>query len=95
MGFSIIDGYQKKSIKIILAALISVVVLHGTWNAISLGLALTDLSNYLTEIPFYLRTAYPWIAGWLVLTVGVLTGIIQNNRQLQKLQKFPTSQPDV
>ncbi len=88
LGYSLVDSYQKKSIRTLLNAFISVIVIHGAWNAISLGLALTDLTSYLADVPFILRDSYPWIAGWMLLASGVFIGIIKNNQKMLKMQNL-------
>jgi RsiW-degrading membrane proteinase PrsW (M82 family) len=87
LGWAVVLAWKKRKFGILFIALFASVLVHGTWNAISLGLAMNDLSPYISKVPLFFQNSYPWISGWIVMTVGVFVGLNFNNFQIRKLMR--------
>jgi hypothetical protein len=84
LGWALVSAWKEQRYGRLVASFLAVVLVHGAWNAISLGLALSEFSVYVAEVPALLQSSYPWYAAWAVLIVGSLSGLIFNNRQMRK-----------
>jgi hypothetical protein len=85
LGWALVSAWKEHRYLRLAAAFFAVVLLHGTWNAISLGLAMSGLSTYVAEVPVIFQNDFAWLAGWGMLAVGALIGLVYNNRQIRKL----------
>ncbi len=86
LGWALISAKENHRYRQLAITFLAVTLVHGAWNAISLGLAMNSLAAYVPIIPFYLRNSYPWIAGWILLALAIFSGLIYNNSQMKKLQ---------
>jgi hypothetical protein len=86
-GWALVSAWKQHRYGRLVITFISVLLVHGTWNAISLGLAMNNLAPYGANIPFYLQNSYPWIAAWIVLAAGSFAGLLFNNLQMRKILK--------
>jgi len=83
LGWGIVSAYKEHRYGRLAGAFLAVVIVHGSWNAISLGLAMNSISSFEAQVPSYLQNAYPWLAGWIVLAIGALGGLIFNNSRMR------------
>jgi RsiW-degrading membrane proteinase PrsW (M82 family) len=90
LGWAVVSAWREQRYLRLVAAFFAVVLLHGTWNAVSLGLAMSNLSSYVTDTPFILQSEVPWAAAWGVLAIGAFFGLIYNNHQLRRLPQPET-----
>lgn len=85
LGWALVSAWKKHRYLRLAAVFFAVVLLHGMWNAVSLGLAMSGLASYVAEVPAIFRYDFAWLAAWGVLAVGALLGLIYNNRQMRRL----------
>lgn len=90
-GWGLVSAWREHRFGRLLAAFCAVILVHGTWNAISLGLAMSDLASYVAEVPLLFQNGFAWLAAWGVMAVGTLIGLIYNNRQMHKQLKVETT----
>jgi RsiW-degrading membrane proteinase PrsW (M82 family) len=83
-GWALASAWKEHRYGRLLGTFITVILVHGTWNAISLGLAMNGLNNLIVEVPTLFRYDFAWMAGWIVMAIGTLIGLIRNNRQMRK-----------
>ena len=85
LGWALVSAWKEQKYQNLLKAFLAVILIHGSWNAISLGFSVNELSPYITHIPFIFQFGYSWLAGWVVLVIGIFFGLIFINRRLQKI----------
>jgi hypothetical protein len=85
LGWALVSAWREHRFGRLLATFIAVVLVHGTWNAISLGLAMSGLASYMADVPAILQNELAWLAAWGLMAFGTLIGLIYNNRQMRKL----------
>lgn len=84
-GWALVCAWKERRFRQLATTFLTIILVHGTWNAISLGLAMSNFAPYVTDVPFYLQYSYPWIAAWIVLALGTFGGLIFINIQMRKL----------
>jgi RsiW-degrading membrane proteinase PrsW (M82 family) len=87
LGWALVSAYKEHRYARLIGAFLAAILLHGLWNAISLGLVMNGFSSLVADVPFYLQNAYPWFAGWIILTIGTFIGLIFNNRQMRNASR--------
>jgi RsiW-degrading membrane proteinase PrsW (M82 family) len=83
LGWGLVSAYKEHRFGRLAGAFLTAVLIHGAWNAISLGLVMTGFASLISDVPFYLKNEYPWIAGWIVLAIGALIGLVFYNRKMK------------
>ncbi len=92
LGWALVSAWKEQRYGRLLGAFSAVLLVHGAWNAISLGLALNTLTAYVAVVPFFLQSSLPWYAGWSLLALGAFGGLIFNNHQMrQSLKNEPAA----
>ena len=84
LGWALFSARENKRYWQFSKTFLTVTLIHGAWNAISLGLVITNFSLYVPNAPFFLQSPFPWISGWLVLVIGIFSGLIISNTQMRK-----------
>jgi len=84
LGWALVSAWREHRYGRLLATFIAVILVHGAWNAISLGLAMSSLSSYVAETPLLLQSEAAWIAAWGIMAIGTFLGLLYNNRQMRK-----------
>ena len=87
-GWALVSAWKQHRFWLLALTFFSIILVHGTWNAVSLGLAMNNLSQYGTSIPLLLQNSYPWIAAWIVLATGSFGGLLFNNFQMRKILRL-------
>jgi RsiW-degrading membrane proteinase PrsW (M82 family) len=95
LGWGLVSAYQEHRFGRLAGAFLAAVLIHGAWNAITLGLVLTGLASVISDVPFYLKNVYPWITGWIILAIGVLIGLAFFNRQMKNSTIKPVPEIDL
>jgi len=85
LGWALVSAWKEHRYGQLAKAFLAVILIHGAWNATSLGLAMNSLADYAIDVPFYLQYSYPWLSAWVLLAVGAFGGLIYNNTQMRKL----------
>jgi hypothetical protein len=83
-GWALVSAWKQHRVWLLALTFFSIILVHGTWNAVSLGLAMNNLAQYEANIPSFLQNSYPWIAAWVVLAAGSFVGLLFNNLQMRK-----------
>jgi RsiW-degrading membrane proteinase PrsW (M82 family) len=83
-GWALVSAWKEARYARLAGTFLTIILIHGTWNAISLGIALSEFSSYIADVPLLLQHSYPWYAAWILLALGSLGGLIFNNRQMRK-----------
>ena len=91
LGWALVSAWKEHRYGRLAKTFLAVILIHGTWNAISLGLAMNGLADYVSNVPFYLQNSYPWVCAWVLLAIGAFGGLVFNNVQMRKLR---ASEPD-
>jgi RsiW-degrading membrane proteinase PrsW (M82 family) len=91
LGWALVSAWKEHRYGRLAKAFLAVILIHGIWNAASLGLAMNSLADYAADVPFYLQNSYPWASAWVLLAAGAFGGLIFNNIQMRKLQ---ANEPD-
>jgi RsiW-degrading membrane proteinase PrsW (M82 family) len=86
MGWALVSAWTEKRYLRLGLSFLSVVLLHGAWNATSLGLAMNDLAANVSDAPLLLKFSFPWYSAWIILTLGSFGGLIFSNIQIRKIQ---------
>jgi hypothetical protein len=89
LGWALVSAWREHRFGRLLAAFFAVVLVHGAWNAISLGLAMSGFAEYVAEVPAILQSNAPWLAAWGLMVIGTLTGLIYCNSQMRKPSEDP------
>jgi hypothetical protein len=84
LGWALVSAWREHRYGRLLATFIAVILVHGTWNAISLGLTMSDVSTYVADAPALVQSAIPWIAAWGVMAIGTFLGLLYNNHRMRK-----------
>ena len=85
LGWALVSVWKEKRYGRLAGTFLAVILIHGAWNVISLGLALSEFSPFVADVPAFLQNSYPWYAAWGLMVIGTLAGLILNNRQMRKL----------
>jgi hypothetical protein len=85
LGWALVSAWREHRYGRLLAAFIAVILVHGSWNAISLGLAMSSLSSYVAETPLLLQNEIAWFVAWAFMAIGTFLGLLYNNRQMRKV----------
>lgn len=85
LGWALVSAWKEHRYGRLTATFLAVILVHGVWNAVSLGIALSEFSPFIANVPALLQNRYPWYAAWALLVLGSLVGLIFNNRQMRKL----------
>ncbi len=93
MGWAIVSSWKNHHYGKFALAFASIFLLHGTWNAISLGIAVNNFAPYSVNIPFYLQNMYPWIVAWIFLTIGLFGGLVFNNSRMRSSRLCSGAEP--
>ena len=88
LGWALFSAWEKKQPWNLIKNFTLVVLIHGSWNAISLGLMMNNFSPFISEIPLYAQSPYPWILVWLVLVIFIFLGMLFNNSKARNFQKL-------
>ncbi len=83
LGWGLVSAYREHRYSRLIASFLAATLIHGTWNAISVGLLMNSFSSYIAVVPYYLQSPYPLTIGWVIMALGVLIGLIFNNRQMR------------
>jgi len=89
LGWALVTAWQKHSYFKLGAAYTAAILIHGTWNAISLAIWLISLLPYAQHAPTFLGSSNPFLVGWLVMILGTLVGLGYSNRALRLLMPVP------
>ncbi len=74
----------KRSLIRLAGVYLAVVFIHGTWNALSVALALTSMSSFAADVSPAVEAPSPALIVWGVLIFGLLAGLFLVNQQLRK-----------
>jgi len=85
LGWALVCAWRQGRYKRLVGTFLAVILIHGTWNAISLGIAFSEFSAYVANGSFLFQNSYPWYAGWGMLVLGTLFGLLFNNRQIRNM----------
>jgi RsiW-degrading membrane proteinase PrsW (M82 family) len=85
LGWALVSAWREHRYGRLLATFIAVILVHGTWNAISLGLAMSSMSPYVADAPILVQNEIAWFAAWAVMAAGTFVGLIYNNRRMRKV----------
>jgi len=84
LGWALVSAWKKRAYLKLGWAYIAVILIHGTWNAISLALWLNSLLSYAPQhSPFFIESPMPFFFGWAVMIFGTFTGLVYSNRALR------------
>jgi RsiW-degrading membrane proteinase PrsW (M82 family) len=84
LGWALVSAWREARYGRLAATFLAVVLVHGTWNAISLGIALAEFAPFVADTPVLLQNPVAWYAAWGVLALGSLVGLFLNNRRMRK-----------
>ncbi len=84
LGWALVSAWQEHRYGRLFFAFFAVILVHGTWNAISLGLAMSGLSSFVAEVPAIIQNDFAWLTAWILMVVGTFVGLVYNNRQMCK-----------
>lgn len=84
VGWGLASFWKKGAYGRLLGAYLAAVLLHGTWNAISILNGFYSLTEYVAEPPALLQSQLPSNAGWAILFSGALVGLVFFNRKMRK-----------
>lgn len=84
LGWALVSAWKESRYGRLAATFLAVILIHGTWNAISLGIALSEFSSFSANVPAIFQNSYPWYAAWGLMVLGSFVGLIFNNRQMRK-----------
>ena len=85
LGWGLVSVWQNHRYWDLGKTFLAVILIHGTWNAISLGFTMNLLSPYKQIVPQIFQFNFSWLAAWAVFIIGILFGLFLNNRQIRKL----------
>jgi hypothetical protein len=85
MGWALASAWQKKKYVQLFAAYSTAIIVHGTWNALSIAFAFSSLGTFIADIPAIIETPIPAVATWGVLTIGLAAGLFFANHQMRKV----------
>lgn len=88
LGWALVSAWKKRSYLKLAMAYGAVMLIHGTWNAISIALLLSSLASYAQNIPDFIKDPAPFLAGWIVLGIGAFAGLAYGNRVLRRSSPF-------
>jgi hypothetical protein len=91
LGWALVSAWREHRFGRLFATFFAVVLVHGTWNAISLGLAMSGLAAYVADVPAILQNEFAWLAAWGLMAIGTFIGLVYNNRQMRKLSTIETA----
>jgi hypothetical protein len=91
LGWALVSAWREHRFGRLLATFFAVILVHGTWNAISLGMAMSGLSSYVADAPAILQYDFAWLAAWGIMAVGTLIGLVYNNGQMRKQSRVETT----
>ncbi len=84
MGWALVSAWQeKKNLRLGLTYL-AVILIHGSWNALSLALALSSLQAFVANVSPLVASPLPASLGWGILALGLLIGLGTANAQMRK-----------
>ncbi len=83
LGWALVSAWKKHAYLRLSVAYIAVMLIHGTWNAISLALWLNALLPYVQHAPSFVESPIPFFSGWVVMIFGTLAGLMYCNRVLR------------
>lgn len=84
LGWALVSAWKKHTYLKLGLAYVSVMLIHGIWNAISLALWMNSLLPYVQQTPAFIESPTPFFAGWLVMILGTLAGLAYCNRVLRQ-----------
>lgn len=82
-GWALASTWQDKNIVRLLSAFVAVVLIHGLWNALGLGLVINELYSYNSNVPRIFQQTYPFVTTWVFLGLGALWGLIYYNHKIR------------
>lgn len=85
LGWALVSAWKEHRYGRLFATFFAVILVHGTWNAISLGMAMSGLASFVAEVPSILQNEFAWLVAWALLAIGTFIGLVYNNRQMRKL----------
>jgi RsiW-degrading membrane proteinase PrsW (M82 family) len=91
LGWALVSAWREHRFGRLIATFFAVILVHGTWNAISLGLAMSGLAPYVAEAPAIFQNDFSWLAAWGIMAAGTLIGLVYNNHQMRKLIRVETA----
>jgi hypothetical protein len=90
LGWALVSAWKKGKgsyLKLGLAYT-AVMLIHGTWNAISVILWLNSLTPYIQKSPHFIQDSAPFFFGWTTMILGTFLGLIYSNRALRRNSAF-------
>ena len=91
LGWALVSAWREHRFGRLLATFFAVILVHGTWNAISLGMAMSSLSSYVADAPAIFQYDFAWLVAWGIMAVGTLIGLVYNNGQMRKQSRAETT----
>ena len=82
LGWAAVSAWQKHTYGRLGVAYAAVMLIHGTWNAISLAIWLNSLVPYAPNAPHFILNPVPFFAGWITMIIGTFLGLMYCNRAL-------------
>ncbi len=92
MGWALVTAWQERRPARLAWAYLAVILVHGTWNALSIALALNALSPFAADLPASIASPIPAGVTWGVLIIGLMGGLFFANRQMRKLAASETGE---
>ena len=87
LGWALVSAWKEHAHIKLGAAYLTVMLIHGLWNAISMGLLLNSLIPYAQQpVPPIIANPTPLFIGWVVLMMGTFGGLIYCNQALRRSQ---------
>ncbi len=84
VGWGLVMAWQKRGYFQLGLAYLAAVLIHGTWNALSVALALHSLSGLAADVSPLIETPLPALITAGILIPGILLGLFIANRQMRK-----------
>jgi hypothetical protein len=86
LGWSLVSAWKQHTYLKLGLGYVAVMLIHGTWNAISMAIWLNSLLPYTQNAPAFLANPTPFFFGWAVMIAGCLGGLVYNNLALRNRQ---------
>jgi hypothetical protein len=83
MGYAIVGAFQEKRFGRLLATYLTVVTIHGIWNACAVGAGLSINGEMLGKPEWTSSFLAASVGGILVLSAGMFVVLIASNKKLR------------
>ncbi len=86
LGWALVAAWRDHKYWNLAKTFLAAILIHGTWNAVSLGFSISALYQSFDGVPAIFQSSFSWLAGWIMLTVGVFLGLIFINFEFYRCE---------